>query len=439
MSRRCLPSPTIRGRSLLSLLLVLSMILAGCSAIGRSGVTGAKIDSCYDDLVQPSAITGLFIQPDDGYAPVSEELASASCTIDVTVYMLTDETIFSQLIDAADRGVRVRVILDEHPYGMFGDQQEAMDRLEAGGVDVRWGPSSHQFTHAKYIVIDDRIALIMNQNLTGSAFQGNREFGVITTEPAVVLQASQLFAADWTGSSSGEIDGPLIVSPENSRTRIVELIDEAEVSIDFYAEVIRDSGIIAALEDAIQRGVSIRLIVNATVDPEDADALAGLSELGVEVRMMDSMYIHAKAMILDREAALIGSHNYTMTSLDRNREVGMVVNDPAVIKRAMAIYERDWLNSIPASAKEDVSLYGPSLKQVAALVATPAGSPQNREPGRLFTLATDRWSAGKGLEHRQPCCEPLQGSTGFAGKEIEMTIRWTASIRNSRISHYTPT
>jgi phosphatidylserine/phosphatidylglycerophosphate/cardiolipin synthase-like enzyme len=374
----------LRGGVFLCLLLAAALGLAGCSSIIREGANSPAVQDCLVDLGSaPSEVTGVFIEPDDGYPPVLDELAHARCAIDVTIYMLTDDLVFTALIDAANRGVRVRVILDEHPFGMFGDQQEARDRLEKGGVDVMWGASEFQFTHAKYIVVDSRMAVIMNQNLTRSAFDGNREFGVVTTEPEPVAQAQAVFNADWDGTASDEITGPLLVSPETSRSRIVTLMNSAEMSIDFYAEVIRDDGIIATLRAAVQRGVSVRLIVNSSVDPADLEALVELSTIGVEVRMMEAMYIHAKTMIIDGEAALIGSQNYTMTSLDRNREIGMIVDNPGLVGRVVAVYERDWVRAVPAQAVpaaggistgewEVVAVFGTQRQQVRGrLVDTP--------------------------------------------------------------------
>jgi phosphatidylserine/phosphatidylglycerophosphate/cardiolipin synthase-like enzyme len=330
----------------LAAILVVVLMLAGCAGFGRGERSVAQ---CLEGLgPSPDPVTGIFIEPDDGYPPVLDELARAKCTLDVMVYMLTDDEVFAALANAESRGVRVRVILEEHPFGMFGDQSEALARLDEAGADAKWGLESLQFTHAKYIVIDQRVALVMNQNLTRSAFNGNREFGVITTSPDVVSQAQGIFDADWARTGDGVPAGPLIVSPEGSREAILAYVTGAERSIAFYAEVIRDEGILAALGDAEARGVEVRLIVNASLDDDDLAALAELQATGVEIRLMETIYIHAKTMIVDGERALIGSHNYTMTSLDRNREVGLVVDDPALVTRVIAVYERDWARAIPA-------------------------------------------------------------------------------------------
>jgi phosphatidylserine/phosphatidylglycerophosphate/cardiolipin synthase-like enzyme len=194
------PSPTpprTRRGVVLCVFLATVLLLGGCSVTGRNPAFTDDIATCLGNLgARPAVVSGVFVEPDDGYEPVMEELAAAQCTIDLTIYMLTDESVFAALTDAALRGVRVRVILDQHPFGMFGDQQEAMDRLIAGGVEVQWGQDQYQFTHAKYMVIDGRVALIMNQNLTRTAFNGNREYGVVTTEPDAVDQAQAIFEGD---------------------------------------------------------------------------------------------------------------------------------------------------------------------------------------------------------------------------------------------------
>jgi HKD family nuclease len=362
----------LRGGAFWCPLLLVALVLAGCSG-------PHTVQECLAGLPSaPAEVTGVFVEPDDSYAPVLDELEHARCAIDVTIYMLTDDLVFTALTDAASRGVRVRVILDEHPFGMFGDQQEARDRLEQGGVEVMWGASQFQFTHAKYIVVDSRVAVIMNQNLTRSAFNGNREFGVVTTEADPVEQAQAVFNHDWDGTSSDGVTGPLIISPETSRSRITALMNSAGTSIDFYAEVIRDEGIIATLRAAVQRGVHVRLIVNSSVDPADLEALLELSTDGVEVRMMETIYIHAKTLIVDGEAALIGSQNYTMTSLDRNREVGMVVDDSALVARVVAVYERDWVRAVPAQAVPAAGVIRADGWDIGATSASPRGGIRSR-------------------------------------------------------------
>jgi phosphatidylserine/phosphatidylglycerophosphate/cardiolipin synthase-like enzyme len=127
-------------------LLVASFLLSGCAPWSSSNsLTGAST-SCLDALGNlPAPVTGVFVQPDDGYDPVLDEIEAARCTLDLNMYMLTDEPVFEALIAAVDRGVAVRVILEQHPFGMFGDQQEAFDRLMNAGAEVKWEPKRFQY------------------------------------------------------------------------------------------------------------------------------------------------------------------------------------------------------------------------------------------------------------------------------------------------------
>jgi phosphatidylserine/phosphatidylglycerophosphate/cardiolipin synthase-like enzyme len=302
---------------------------------------------CSSTLDTPANIVGLMVQPDDGLQPLLREIDAAICSIDLSVYILSDPTIIEALGRAQRRGVTVRVMLEEHPYGGGGAQEETRYQLEALGIDVQWSGSQTRFSHAKYMVIDTVVVVIMNQNLTTAAFATNRDFAVVTTSPAEVLQASSVFERDWNHEEINDPPGPLILSPSNSRTRFIEIIDGATISIDFYAEIVRNTDIVAALQRAVDRGVAVRLVVDNSIDEEMRRLLAGLVEQGVEVRISSSLYIHAKLMLVDRVLAIVGSQNPTSTSLDRNREVSMVVTDSIALDRAGTIFARDWLLGTP--------------------------------------------------------------------------------------------
>lgn len=450
-------TPGCRHRGVfLCLALLCALTLAGCAQPWTDGTGDAHASSCIAELPPASSgVTGIFVQPDDGYPAVLTELENAACTIDVTIYMLTDDVIFAALLAAESRDVRVRVILDQYPYGMFGDQQEARDRLEAGGADVIWSSKDFRFTHAKYIVIDGRVALIMNQNLTGAAFNSNREFGVVTTDPGIVEQVQTLFDADWAHDVAPPVDGPLITSPETSRSRITALIHEAGTSIDFYAEVIRDEHILDALGNAVERGVTVRLIVNQSVDPADLEAIAALALIGVDVRMMPSLYIHSKVMIFDGETALVGSQNYTMTSLDRNRELGIIVDDPQLLARITAVYERDWRRTIPATSAFTEASSGavfrsePGRYPFVPRLPVPVGVESDRPLDRLSVSVYSVRTVPKGWVHgrtnrrssRRTLLRGVVHNLGTGGGQDKDDTRCGALYRNHPgrgFSHYPP-
>ena len=327
----------------------LTLALGACGPASRILSPASDIQECVSALVAAPMASGVFVEPDDGREPILEEIQAARCSVDVSVYLLTDKAVIGELIAASARSVRVRVLLEEHPFGGGGGQYDVESELEEGGVDVKWSGSEVRFSHAKYVVVDRQIALILNQNLTNASFEGNREFGSVTTDPAAAMHAQEIFDADWEGKPVEEIDGPLMVSPTTSRRHYLALIGEAEAGIDFYAEVIRDPQIIAALGSAEARGVDVRLILNDALDEDDQDISAQLHAVGVEIRLASGLYIHAKAMVVDAQIVIVGSQNFTATSLDQNRELAIVLDDPLLVSRCMDVFERDWIRSSPAA------------------------------------------------------------------------------------------
>src|SRR4029079_16740626 len=73
-----------------------------------------------------------------------------------------------------------------------------------------------------------------------------------------------------------------------------------------------------AIAAAKSRGVAVRVILEPTSD--NADTIASFTSLGLPVHDAVGFFNHAKLIISDG-VALVGSENFSQTSLTRNREV----------------------------------------------------------------------------------------------------------------------
>jgi cardiolipin synthase A/B len=331
-------------------LLAVVLVVAGAGLWSRQSATAPPpAATSVADVPQPGEtpaipVTGVFIEPGDGRAPLLDEIQAAQQSIDLEVYIISDEVILQSLEEAQRRGVRVRVILEEHPFGGGGGQDEMLTRLENAGIAVRWGNPVFRFSHIKMMVVDDAVTIIMNQNLTESAFTANREFAVVTNQPDAVQAAVAIFAADWTRGAEPD-PGPLVVSPTNAREQLLALVRGARVSLDLYAEVLRDPEVLDALVAATERGVRVRIIISPSADfAAEVDKLAAS---GVDIRLSRSLYIHAKLFIADDERAFVGSQNLSATSLDQNRELGIVVDDPVNLARLTRTFAIDFRAATP--------------------------------------------------------------------------------------------
>ena len=62
----------------------------------------------------------------------------------------------------------------------------------------------------------------------------------------------------------------------------------------------------------------------------------------IPVRSLRSPKLHVKAIVADGTTAYLGSENLSTTSLDSNREVGLITTDAEVIRQMSATFAGDW-------------------------------------------------------------------------------------------------
>ena len=295
----------------------------------------------------------VFVEPEAGAAPLTSAIRAATRSVWVEVYLLTDSRIISALEDAEHRGVDVRVMIEEHPYG--GDvvsPQRTLQTLQTAGINARFADPAYYYTHAKMLIVDGATLFILTANLTrsglgGSSVARNREYGVIDTHSDEVAEAVAIFQADWNRTRPALHDSNMVVSPVNARAKITALFAQARASLLVEDEEMYDSASEDALIAAARRGVSVRLILPGATEIEAADA-ARLKAGGVRLVYVTAPFIHAKAIVADGMLAFIGSENFSETSLDQNREVGLLLADTTALATITATFERDWAVGQPA-------------------------------------------------------------------------------------------
>lgn len=285
----------------------------------------------------------LFVEPESSREPLLQTIEKAKASIDLEVYTMSDDSIVSELINAKRRGVYVRVILEENPYQGYGANKDVKDKLSHYGIDTKWSNRAYRYTHSKFLVIDKTTGYIMTLNLSKSAFTKNREFGVIVNDPGTVNELLNIFSADWNRKPYVAVNSPLVVSPENSRTKIIDLLNSAQSEIDVYAEVIEDQQFMNTLEKIAVSGVKVYVIV---ADPSSIDvnkaAIDELKKSMVEIKSVTSPFIHAKAIIVDGSLAYVGSINFSSTSFDKNREVGVIISSKNAVTQLRDTFFQDF-------------------------------------------------------------------------------------------------
>ncbi len=357
----------------MAVLLCLLPVLAGCGAPGMRNdapavtapptltalptVTAAAAlpDRLHLRPVAPNALT-LFIQPDDGRAPVLDAFNHARTRIDLMIYLLSDRDAIMALKNAVLRGVAVRVLLEQHPCCSDDNamQRALFGELQAARVQVQWANPAFRLTHAKMAVVDGTTALVMSQNLTKSSFTFNREASIVDRDPVDVAALDALFAADWERSPYAPSDLNLVIANSNARQTFLTLIGGATKSLSVESEEMQDPAIIDALIAARGHGVAVRYIGSTATAgptaPKQDDNATGRKRLtggGASVRLLAAPYVHTKTVVADGIVAFVGSENFSAASLDTNREIGILTTDTAILSRLTGVFTKDWAAGKP--------------------------------------------------------------------------------------------
>jgi phosphatidylserine/phosphatidylglycerophosphate/cardiolipin synthase-like enzyme len=334
-----------------------------------------------------------FVLPDGAGVPAAT-LSAADDRILLAGYTLTSRRVTRALVNASERGVAVRVLVDDAPVGgLTRREADALDRLVAANVSVRVIGGEHAryaFHHAKYAVVDDR-ALVTTENWkpAGTGGHGSRGWGVVVHQRPVVTGLAETFAADagWRDTTRWEAFrreksfdparsppangtfsrrfGPerlqaerveLLVAPDNAERRLASLLDEADESIRIQQASVgsRRQPFLRATLRAARRGVEVRILLSSAwyVEEENRRLVRWLNEraddedLPLEARLAEPNNrfekIHAKGVIIDGERAVVGSLNWNNHSARENREVIVVLHGENVADYYATVFDADW-------------------------------------------------------------------------------------------------
>ena len=166
-------------------------------------------------LLQPSETTGTYthpfdepytvvanmevtpvFSPDNSYTLLANLIDSATSSIDVELqYIKFDCALLDNLIEAAQRGVNVRVLIPEP-----GDANENVTQVlfNSGAVVKFFAGLGHN--HNKYINVDNEIVSVSSINWSNNSIENNREAGAIVRNFDVAAYFKDVFDFDWANS-----------------------------------------------------------------------------------------------------------------------------------------------------------------------------------------------------------------------------------------------
>jgi cardiolipin synthase len=170
---------------------------------GPLPATAGELDRFFPAIADGDGVTMeiLLNNPGEGHRPIKAAFEAAVRDARQRLYVispyLADHTILRGLVDAARRGVEVRVIVPADPHSLPARAavRHWFQALRDAGADVREHP---ELAHAK-VVLSDGLVLAGTANLDALSLRQNWEMQLRIDDPAVADHfARELFDRDMT-------------------------------------------------------------------------------------------------------------------------------------------------------------------------------------------------------------------------------------------------
>jgi cardiolipin synthase len=318
------------------------------------------------------------------FPPLFRDIAAAKRSVHLEMFIWEESGIATELAKLLARkareGVAVRVLVDgSGGRALKGDLKQML--IDSGAKVAHFHPPRisnlgrmNNRDHRKLVIIDGVIGYTGGHGISdtwtgnGQDLKHYRDTGLRIMGP-VVHRMQGAFTENWI-EETGEIPAddryfPPIAPAGTTPAHIAYTSPDGSISsvqILYYMAIkaarreiiiqnpymLPDREALAALEEAVHRGVSVKIMVpsqdatdNAIVQHASHHHFGTLLKSGVKIWEYDRTLLHQKVLIVDGIWSCVGSTNFDDRSFQLNDEVSMGVLDPAVAAQLRAAFDAD--------------------------------------------------------------------------------------------------
>jgi cardiolipin synthase A/B len=345
------------------------------------------VASLTDSEVQKADTVEILANGDRFYAAELAAIQAARVSVHIEAFIIRPSVItdrfLAALIDCANRGVKVRIVIDA--IGSLPTPDSYFKALRDAGASVAWYQPIRWYTlkrfnnrsHRDLIVVDGEVAFIGGAGI--AAYWSDPQGGdlpwrdiMVRVTGSVVAGLQSVFLENWLEATGELLAGesnpslqhasqhsvPAVVvtgtpSPARaSRARVLFqlALATASKSIEIHSPYfLPDRSARRELIAAAARRVHIRIIVPGNYNDHTIVRLASRRQYGellrggVEIFEYLPGMIHAKTMVVDGRYAIVGSTNFDSRSFELNDEVNLALFDTDTADQLKSEFEQDLL------------------------------------------------------------------------------------------------
>lgn len=289
---------------------------------------------------------------------------NTTTTLDMAVYEWSRIPDIEKAIEnAKKRGVQIRVIYEvKENQPLREEMNNFLNTIENKKSDeiAEDKKLTSMLMHNKFIISDKKRLMTGSMNFSRTGFSGfNANNIVIVDSPSLAGYYTKEFDQMYSGkfhTLKTPLDGEntftvgttkisAYFSPQDKTVEkaLVPLVENAQSYIYLPVFVITHKKLTQALIDAKNRGVDVKIILDATSVRSNHTTHEILREAGIPLKTENyAGKVHNKSMIIDDKYVITGSMNFSNSGENRNDENCLVIENSELAKFYKGWFEFIW-------------------------------------------------------------------------------------------------
>lgn len=274
---------------------------------------------------------------------LTTKIDQAKNKVYVEVYIFTEKRLKKALKDAKKRWLDVKVILEKNVYLAWNLNKDTFNELKNAWIEVIYSnPKNYALNHTKMMIIDDEV-VISTWNYSYSTFKYNREFFISLKDESYKDIFLKIFENDFNWEKFEISRNNLVLSPFSSREKLEYLLKNAKKSIKIYSHNFWDESIKNILINQKQNNILVQIIFpDLKKVSSNKEIINELKSNKIDLNIINKPEIHAKTILIDDEYLYIWSINFSSYSIDKNREIWILIKNQEIINEFLDIFNDDF-------------------------------------------------------------------------------------------------
>ena len=292
---------------------------------------------------------------------ILNNINSAKESVDLAIYGYSSvPDIEKALVRAKNRGVKIRLVYDVDANGgnIYENTRYLTEMLTNNMSDLH-SIEADKIMHNKFYIFDNKILITGSANLSHTDMSGFNTNAVVKINSKEIANIyKQEFEQMYNGKFHNEknvinnkdfsMDGTntkIRFSPidKSTTTTVLPLINNAKKYIYIPTFVLTDKKVVDALINAKNRGVEIKVIIDALNASAKYSQHEELRKNGISVKTENyAGKLHSKSMIIDDKYTIIGSMNFSKSGENKNDENLILFENSEIAKFYKQFFLYQW-------------------------------------------------------------------------------------------------